>query len=154
MDIKILRTDGKNTDFIKLIKLLDNDLNGRYGELQKQYDKHNKVDNIKDVVIIYKDNVAAACGAYKEYDVNTVELKRIFVIKENRRQGISKLIVKELEKLAAENGYKYVLLETGIKQHEAINLYKNAGYAIIQNYEPYIGNINSVCMKKTLEKCR
>jgi putative acetyltransferase len=150
MSLNILKTDSNNAGFIKLIKLLDNDLNDRYGELQKQYKKHNKVDYIKDVVIIYKDEVPVACGAFKEHDIDTIELKRIFVIKENRRQGLSKLIIRELEELAINIGWKHILLETGIKQHEAIDLYKNAGYRIIQNYEPYIGNSNSVCMKKDL----
>jgi ribosomal protein S18 acetylase RimI-like enzyme len=59
-----------------------------------------------------------------------VELKLIFVIKEHRQQGLAKLIVRELEELAIEKGYKYALLETGMKQHEAINLYKNYGYDI------------------------
>ena len=150
MSLKILKTDSKNNDFIKLIKLLDDDLNERYGELQKQYSKHNKVDYIKDVVIIYKDEAPIACGAFKKHDINIIELKLIFVIKENRRQGLSKLIIKELEELAINSGYKHILLETGIKQHEAINMYRNTGYDVIQNYEPYIGNINSVCMKKDL----
>ncbi|MDB2138954.1 hypothetical protein [Clostridium butyricum] len=55
-----------------------------------------------------------------------------------------------MEKLGKRKGYKYALLETGIKQYEAINLYKNIGYQIIENYQPYIGNTNSVCMKKEL----
>lgn len=150
MDLETLITNSQNADFINLIKLLDDDLKERYGELQKQYEKHNKVDYINDVVIIYKDQVPVACGACKKYDSNTIELKRIFVIEEHRRQGISKLIVNKLEELARNREYKYALLETGMKQHEAINLYKNNGYNVIQNYKPYIGNINSVCMKKTL----
>lgn len=149
--LDVVKTDNKNNDFIKLIKLLDEDLNQRYGELQKQFDKHNKVDHINDVIIIYKNNVPVSCGAFKEYDTDTVELKRIFVIKENRRQGISKLLISKLEEAAKDKSYKYALLETGTKQYEAISLYKNTGYAITQNYEPYVGNINSVCMKKTLE---
>ncbi|MDT8718443.1 GNAT family N-acetyltransferase [Clostridium sp. 19966] len=150
MSLKILSTDSTNIDFIKLIKLLDDDLNERYGELQKQYDKHNKVDYIKDVVIIYKDEVPVACGAFKEHKIEAIELKRIFVKKENRRQGLSKLIISELEKLGRNKGYKYALLETGIKQYEAINLYRNTGYEIIENYQPYKGNANSVCMEKNL----
>lgn len=150
MNFKILNTDSTNIDFIKLIKLLDDDLNERYGELQKQYDKHNKVDYIDNVVIIYKGDEAVACGAFKEHDISSIELKRIFVTKENRRQGLSKLIINELEKIGRSKGYKYALLETGIKQHEAINLYRNAGYVVIENYEPYVGNTNSVCMRKNL----
>ena len=150
MSLKILNTDSKNIDFMKLIKLLDDDLNERYGNLQKQYDKHNKVDYINDVVIIYKDEIPVGCGALKEHNIDVIELKRIFVKKENRQQGLSKLIMSELEKLGISKGYKYALLETGIKQHEAIKLYENTGYEIIENYEPYIGNANSVCMKKRL----
>ena len=134
----------------KCDSFLDYDLNERYGELQKQYNKHNKVDYINDVVIIYKDEAAVACGAFKAHNIDAMELKRIFVIKENRGQGLSKIIVNELEKLGKIKGYEYALLETGIKQYEAINLYKNTGYQIIENYEPYIGNTNSVCMKKDL----
>jgi putative acetyltransferase len=150
MVLNVIKTDSKNIDFIELIKLLNEDLNERYGELQKQYDKHNKLEFIKDVIIIYKDDVPAACGALKEYDADTIELKRIFVTKDNRRQGLSKLIVSRLEELGSSNGYKYAVLETGIKQIEAINLYKNTGYTIIENYGQYAGNSNSVCMKKDL----
>ncbi len=150
MSLKILNTDGTDINFNKLTELLDYDLNERYGELQKQYDKHNKVDNINDVVVIYIDDVPVACGAFKEYNINSIELKRIFVKKKNRRQGLSKLIINELEKIGKEKGYRYAVLETGSKQYEAINLYKNNGYKIIENYGPYVGNKNSICMKKDL----
>lgn len=150
MNLKILITDSTNADFAELIKLLDKDLNERNGELQKQYSKHNNVQYIKDVVIIYKDDVPIACGAFKKFNIEAIELKRIYVKEENRGQGVSKLIVRELEKIGKSKGYKYALLETGIKQHEAINLYKNSGYEIIENYGPYIGNTNSICMKKYL----
>lgn len=150
MNLEIVKTDSKNSNFLKLIKLLDDDLNERYGELQKEFDKHNKLDYINDVIVIYKDAVPAACGGFKEYNVETIEIKRIFVAKESRRQGLSKLIIKELEELARKKGYKYAVLETGKKQFEAINLYRNAGYNGIQNYGPYAGNDNSICMKKAL----
>lgn len=150
MSLKILNTNSENIDFISLIKLLDNDLNERYGEIQRQYEKYNKVDYINDVVIIYKDHVPVACGAFKEHNPDSIELKRIFVAKEYRRQGLSKLIISELEKHGRNKGFKYALLETGINQHEAINLYRNSGYEIIENYEPYKENSNSICMEKHL----
>jgi len=150
MAIELLKTNSKNTDFIELIQLLDKDLGERYGELQKQYDKHNEVDYINEVIIVYKNKIPAACGAFKKYNHNSAEIKRIFVKMENRQQGLAKLIVSKLEELVKDKGYKYALLETGIKQHEAISLYKNIGYEVIENYEPYVGNANSICMKKTL----
>jgi putative acetyltransferase len=150
MNFELMKTDNKNHEFINLIKLLDAELSERYGELQKQFDKHNKVDFINNVIIINKDNVPVACGAFKEFDADTVELKRIFVVKQQRRQGLAKLIVCKLEELARNKGYKYALLETGIKQHEAIALYKSLSFEVIDNFEPYVGSKNSVCMKKAL----
>lgn len=150
MDFKILKTDGKNADFVKLTKLLDDDLNGRYGQKQEQYNKHNKLDGINDAAVIYKDKVPVACGAFKKYNDETVELKRIFVTKENRGHGLSKIIVNKLEEAARASGFRVSVLQTGKKQPEAINLYKNAGYGIIQNYGQYAGDDNSVCMKKDL----
>ncbi len=150
MCIEILRTDNGNSDFISLIRLLDEDLKERYGSLQKQFDVHNNVDKISDVVVIYRDESPVACGAFKEYDSDAIEMKRIFVKKEYRNQGLAWLLVKKLEEIAKEKGYKHAVLETGIKQPEAVGLYKKLGYERIQNYSPYTGNSNSVCMKKEL----
>lgn len=150
MSLKIAETDKADPDFISLIRLLDDDLNERYGALQKQFDRHNRTDSLLYAAVIYKDQIPAACGAYKEHSIDSVEIKRIFVKKEYRRQGLSKLIIHELESSAKSKGYRYAFLETGIKQYEAVSLYKSLGYTIIQNYEPYIGNANSICMKKDL----
>jgi putative acetyltransferase len=150
MSIEVLRTDNENNDFIRLIRLLDEDLEERYGLLQKQFDVHNKVDRISDVVIVYKDGLPVACGAYKEYDSISIELKRIFVKKEYRKQGLAGLLVKALEEMAKKKGYRYAILETGRGQPEAVGLYHKLGYENIQNYGPYAGNSYSICMKKEL----
>lgn len=150
-DFRTEISDSKNKDFLNLIALLDRELQERNGEDQQQYDKYNKVDYIKDVILIYSDGSAVGCGAFKKFDSNTVELKRIFVRKEYRKQGISKLILKNLEQLAAAQGYKSCVLETGMRQMEAINLYKSNGYLITDNFCPYIGMENSVCMKKEIK---
>lgn len=150
MDYQILKTDGKNADFVKLTNMLDDDLNGRYAQKQEQYNKFNKLNGINNAVVIYSDTFPVACGAFKKYDDETVELKRIFVVKENRGQGLSKIIVNKLEEAARASGFRFAVLETGKKQPEAINLYKNAGYEIIQNYGQYAGNDNSICMRKNL----
>jgi GNAT superfamily N-acetyltransferase len=148
MSIEVIKTDSKNSDFLELINLLDENLNEINGQEQKLYDIHNKVDYITDVIVIYKDHVAVACGAFKEFDRNTAEVKRIFVRKENRRQGLAKLILSRLEELVQEKGYTNAVLETGRKQTEAIGLYQSTGYKVTPNYGPYEGKVNSVCMRK------
>lgn len=150
MDIEVLRTDRGNCDFNRLVRLLDDDLEGRYGALQKQFDAHNKVDHILDAVVVYREGSPVACGAIKEYDSSSIELKHIFVMKEYRNQGLAGLLVKKLEDIAKERGYRYAILETGTGQPEAIGLYKKHGYEVMENYSPYAGNSNSICMKKEL----
>lgn len=150
-EYRVVISDSKNKDFLDLIALLDIDLGERNGDLQSFYSAYNKVDYIKDVVIIYSDDLAVACGAFKEYDSSTVELKRIFVRKEYRQRGLAKIIVSTLEELASNRNYKSSILETGIKQKEAISLYKKQGYEVIDNYYPYIGMETSVCMRKELK---
>ncbi|MBK1812305.1 GNAT family N-acetyltransferase [Clostridium sp. YIM B02505] len=149
--MRILKTDSKNEDFRKLTELLDENLYELYGEDIKIYSKQNSVDyNLKDVIVIYIDDEPVACGASKEYDNNTIELKRIFVKKANRGQGLSKLIVKQIEELGRSDEYRFGILQTGRKQIEAIKLYERTGYEIIENYGVYIGDDESVCMKKAL----
>jgi GNAT superfamily N-acetyltransferase len=148
--MKIVKTNSENPDFIKLTTQLDLDLNNRYGELQKQYDKHNKIDLIDTVIVVYLDYQPVGCVCFKKLDNNTAEIKRMFVSPNNRGKGIASKILKELEIWANEIEISRLILETGIKQIEAINLYNKVGYKRIDNFGQYIGNANSICMEKIL----
>jgi putative acetyltransferase len=150
MNIQILRTSSIDNHFTSLIALLDSELNSRYGELQKGYDKHNIIAHSNTVVIALDEKKPVGCGCFKPYGENTVEIKRMFVHKEYRGKGISKLVLKALESWAVEHGFVSAVLETGIGQHEAIGLYTSCGYNKIENYGQYAGNMNSVCMMKKL----
>ncbi len=148
--IEIIQTKNTNKDFISLISYLDDELYEMYGELQKFYNKHNIIEFNKNVIVIYIDKIPACCGCFKKFNEETVEIKRMFVKKDYRGRGISKIILTELEKRAVDQGFKKAILETGVKQVEAIGLYKKSGYKIIENYGQYAGIETSVCMLKDL----
>jgi putative acetyltransferase len=148
--IKLLRCNSDNKNFHDLVSLLNDDLNSRYGFLQAQYEKFNKIEAIETVVVAYQDTIPVGCGCFKKFDTDSVEIKRMFVKEENRGQGIAKLILTELEKWGVENGYRNSILETSIKQLEAIRFYTNFGYKKIENFGQYIGNANSICMRKII----
>ena len=150
MEFSIVRVDNRNRDFQKLIMALDEDLSNRYGPIQKDFAQFNTVDNIQDVVVGYMGGFPAGCGAFKAYDAETVEFKRIFVTAEYRRRGIAGLILQELEMMATAKGFRSAILETGVLQPEAIQMYSKAGFGIIPNYDPYRESPNSVCMRKQL----
>jgi putative acetyltransferase len=146
----VIRTTTANADFIKLVDKLDNELWNELNEDQSLYDQYNKVPDIKTAIIIYNDKKPVAIGCFKEYNNDTIEIKRMYVDKAYRGKGLSKLVLKELEKWAIENGFQYSILETSIHFDVAQNLYFKAGYVVIPNYDHYEGLEESVCMKKKL----
>ena len=148
--ITIKRTNSNDADFQQLIIQLDNELWNELNEDQAKYDQFNKVPDLKTVIVIYVNEKPAASGCIKRYNDNTVEIKRMFVIKEERGKKLSSVMLKELEKWAIELGFKNAILETSIHFKVARGLYTNAGYQIIENYDQYIGLEDSVCMKKPL----
>ncbi|RWX02411.1 GNAT family N-acetyltransferase [Flavobacterium cerinum] len=149
--IHLLRTDSTNTDFQKLVALLDTDLRIRDGEDHAFYSQYNKIQAIKHVVVAYQNDEPVGCGAIKEYEQGTMEVKRMYVSEDKRGSGIASAILKELEIWTAQLGYNKCILETGIRQPEAIALYKKNNYSIIINYGQYTGIENSVCFEKTLK---
>ncbi len=148
--IKIVRTNSSNRDFTQLTSQLDRDLLERNQEEQKHYDQHNKIEQINTVLIIYDQEEPIACGCFKHFDAQRVEIKRMFVNPAYRGKGISKIVLKELENWALELGYSKTILETGKKQFEAIGLYKKSDYNKIENYGQYANLPNSVCFEKKL----
>ena len=144
------RTSSDNLDFQDLVRLLDEDLQTRDGDEHSFYSQFNKITNIRNVVVCYIDENPIGCGAFKEYDQNKVEIKRMFVRSEYRGQGIGLDILSELELWALELKYSATILETGKKQPEAIKLYQKAGYRTIENFGQYKNIENSVCMTKTI----
>lgn len=148
--ILLKRTDSDNTDFRSLVTELDKDLSIRDGEDHSFFAQFNKIDSIKHVVVAYQNNIAVGCGAIKQYDENTMEVKRMFVPLNLRGQGIASKVLRELEKWAKELNYKKCILETGQKQPEAIRLYHKNNYAVIPNFGQYADVVDSVCFEKTL----
>jgi len=148
--MKIQRTDSSNTDFQNLVKLLDADLAIRNGENHAFFDQFNKIDMIKNCIVIYIDEIPAACGAFKKFDDKTVEIKRMYTNPDFRKRGLATAIVKELETWAKEMGYEKAVLESSLEQNEALSVYEKSGYQRILNYGQYIGVDASVCYEKRI----
>jgi GNAT superfamily N-acetyltransferase len=79
-------------------------------------------------ILILQDGQTVGGGAFKRYDDTTAELKRIWTHVDQRRQGLARRIVEELELRALRQGYRRVYLTTGFRQPEAAGLYARAGY--------------------------
>jgi GNAT superfamily N-acetyltransferase len=148
--VKIVKTTSENPDFVNLIKVLDESLWERYPELKSDYWGNNILELNPNVVILYFEDKPVGCGCFKKYDKNSVEIKRMFVSADVRGMGLAQSILLKLEGWAGDLGYSFSVLETLYKQKEAIALYLKTGYAIVDNYEPYVGLENSICMRKPI----
>lgn len=147
---EILRTDSNHPDFINLVKSLDEYLAICDGEEHGFYDQFNKLDAIKNVVLLYDDGMPVGCGAFKEYKPGIAEVKRMFVANSSRNKGFASMILNELENWAEECGYTKCILETGLRQNEAIKFYHKNNYIEIDKYPPYEHMENSKCFEKEL----
>jgi len=76
------------------------------------------------------------------------EIKRMYVMPEERGRGIARALLRFLEEAAAARGVASFALETGNRQHEAIALYEHAGYVNCEPFGEYQPDPHSVFMRK------
>ena len=148
--IEIKRTHSDNLDFIALEDSLNAYLKVKDGAEHDFYNQYNNIDVLKHVVVVYLNNRPVAFGAFKTFNENSVEVKRMYTDETVRGQGLASKVLFELEKWAKELDYSSTILETGKRQIEAVSFYKKTGYYVVPNYGQYIGIDNSVCFKKDL----
>ncbi|NOU59078.1 GNAT family N-acetyltransferase [Marinifilum caeruleilacunae] len=148
--MKTIRTNSRNNDFIALVQELDADLAIRDGDEHAFYAQFNTIDHLNHVLVLYLEEQPVGCGAIKEYDTAVMEIKRMYVKPDFRGQVLATKILMELEIWAKELGAEKCILETGLKQPEAIALYLKNQYYRISNYGQYQAVENSVCFEKKL----
>ena len=105
-------------------------------------------------LVARREGRPVGCGAIRPFDPGVAEVKRMFVVQEERGRGVGRAILENLETFAKDFGYRSIRLETGLKQPEAIGLYESAGYHRAPCYGPYRENPMSVCFEKVLSDIR
>ena len=147
-EIKFVRCNGQNEDFLENCRLLDADLDRRVGKViqRDKCAKFNLTDKISEAIVNYEDGKPVGGGAIRKYSDDTTELKRVFVHPENQGMGLGTKLVQELIKWAKELGFSNMVLETGMLLAESRAVYKKCGFEVIENYGPYVNMPESLCM--------
>ncbi|MGI8665302.1 MAG: GNAT family N-acetyltransferase [Jatrophihabitans sp.] len=78
------------------------------------------------------------------------ELKRMYVDTEQRGRGFARSMLGYLERSAHQHGVRWLLLETGSKQPEAIALYRSTGYVQVPPFGHYADMEHSLHLGKEL----
>ena len=91
----------------------------------------------------YVDDLPVATGAWRRSQVEafgtteTCEIKRMYVVPAARGLGHSRRMLARLEESARLAGARALVLETGLKQPEAIALYESSGYVAVPAFGHY-----------------
>jgi GNAT superfamily N-acetyltransferase len=127
----------------------DPDVSAAIAQLQLEYVRRYGSEDVAAVdplefaapdglfLVCLVDGSIAAMGGWRRHDEDCVEIKRMYVPERLRRRGLARAILAELERRAAEAGYRRVVLNTGLEQPEAVAMYETAGYSSIPGFGHY-----------------
>jgi DNA-binding MarR family transcriptional regulator/GNAT superfamily N-acetyltransferase len=92
-----------------------------------------------EMVVAYLRADPVGCGALKVTAPQTIDLKRMWLHESARGLGLGRRLLHDLEERAARLGAHTVRLETSDLLHEAVALYRSAGYEEVPafNDEPF-----------------
>jgi putative acetyltransferase len=151
--VRIERIDPESAGVVALLELSDQTMGALYPAESNHLESAAalKLPNVA-VFGAYIDGELVACGAVKilEDDGRYGEIKRVFVLAEQRGKGISKAIMAALECHLQASGIALARLETGIKQPEALGLYGSLGYVFREPFGAYRHDPLSVFMEKAI----
>ncbi|MFE2757096.1 GNAT family N-acetyltransferase [Actinosynnema sp. NPDC059335] len=145
-------------DSVKLIADIQQVYVDRYGEADvTPVDPAEFAPPLGHFVVGYLDGVPVACGGWRAHDVaehplrpGDAEIKRMYVAESVRGRGLARRVLASLEEAARAAGRRRMVLETGLRQPEAIGLYRANGYARIDNFGVYRHHPESLCFAKDL----
>lgn len=152
-NIQLQSVSRDHPDFIQLSYELDTYLNIAIGaeSKRKKYKQFNQLDTMNYVILAYDEEVPIGCAALRQYSENEIELKRVFVRENFRKQHIGSQMLAHLISYAQTLGYSRMLLETGEFLKASVKLYKQLGFEKIQNYGAYANIQESLCMARNLK---
>ncbi|MGB3770895.1 MAG: GNAT family N-acetyltransferase [Rhodococcus sp. (in: high G+C Gram-positive bacteria)] len=80
------------------------------------------------------------------------EIKRMYVRSHARGRGVARAVLDSIERSAVDAGRRRLVLETGLRQPEAIGLYTSSGYTpLTPKFGVYRDEEQSLCMVKELD---
>jgi putative acetyltransferase len=80
------------------------------------------------------DGAAAGCVALREVDATSCEMKRMFVYERFHGFGVGRALGEAIVEAARGLGYQRVLLDTSVRQNEAMKLYQRLGFEFARPY--------------------
>ncbi len=139
-EITLVR-EGLGTPLARqLVAALDEELLEKYPDEGANFfdlEEHQVSPGNGAFFIAFREKEPVGCGAIRVLDVESVEVKRMYVVPEARGLGVAHVVLRALEEEARRLGRGRICLETGVRQPEAIALYRKHGYAEVPRFGDY-----------------
>jgi putative acetyltransferase len=137
-----------------LIEALNAELSGSYpepGATHFRLESEEVADGRGTFLVLALKGTAVGCGALRMLDDDTAELKRMFVSRTVRGLGLGRRLLTALESEARALGVRQLVLETGVRQNAALELYRRTGFRPIPLFGEYLASPDtSICLGKEL----
>jgi putative acetyltransferase len=140
----------------RLIHSLNQELDERYpeeGQNHFELDANEVSEGQGAFLVAYVAGHPVGCGAVRRIAPTVAEIKRMYVATGARNHGVGRQILNELEAIARQLGVARLVLETGVRQPEALALYTRLGFVRIPLFGEYVHTPHpelTVCMAKDL----
>jgi putative acetyltransferase len=151
--VRVVREDILSEVAQQLIRSLNTELSARYPEEGATHFRL-QADEVAEgrgaFLVAYLASTPVGCGAVRVIGEAVGEIKRMYVSPAVRGRGVGLAVLHALEAEARRLGIRRLVLETGVRQHEALALYQRVGYSPIPPFGEYLGSPLSLCLGKDL----
>ena len=145
--LTVERADIRSPEAHALIGALNAELSSRYpedGATHFRLDAKEVAPGRGAFLIAARAGHPVGCGAVRRIEAGTAESSGV------RGQRVGRAVLSALEREARALGCARLVLETGVRQPEAIALYEHAGFSRIPAFGEYVHSPLSVCMAKDI----
>ena len=157
LELRLVRVDYGDADAVRLVADVQAEYVLRYGSQDDSpLDPTMFEPPVGSFYVGYLGDEPVVTGAWRRSEVRvfdtdrTAEVKRMYVAPGARGRGLARQVLHHLEECAAAAGYEALVLETGIKQPEAIALYESSGYVRVPGFGYYRDSPLSRCFARRI----
>ncbi|WP_328603834.1 GNAT family N-acetyltransferase [Amycolatopsis sp. NBC_00345] len=125
-------------DAVALRQAQRDELNARYDSSDHEAGPAPTAESVAVFLVARdEDGKPTGCGGLRLLGPGEAEIKRMYVAPGARGSGLATELLRALEEQARGHGVARLLLETGIRQPEAIRFYEREGYQPIPAFGAY-----------------
>ena len=131
ISINQLESSNEIIDFIKEgLKEFEFEYNSCYDSDLKNLKKFYTLP--KANLLLLKDNKKIIGTIAVVYKKNTAVLQRFYISKQYRDKGLGRLLYKEMEKAIIDRACKKIILNTTIRNKEAVMFFNKEGFKLVR----------------------